>query len=219
MNKYSLIGKIGYFIFKVLSLTMIKKQFINNKYFDNDQYIVVFWHKRLFAAANATRFIKNKAALVSPSKDGDILAELLKGEKNKVIRGSSNRDNVKSLKEILRYIKNKYTIGIAIDGPKGPIFEPKGGAIYLAQKSNLKMVVADGYFTRKWTLKTWDKFEIPKPFSKMYLYIGEPFEIPKEMNIEEATKFVKIKMKENNDISYEMYCNEFKINREEYKNV
>ena len=76
----------------------------------------------------------------------------------------------------------KFTIGIAIDGPKGPIFEPKGGAIYIAQKSGLPIVIATGYVNKKWILKTWDRMEIPKPFSKAILYTGDPFYIDRDMD-------------------------------------
>ena len=213
MNKHKILGKIGYTIFKIISFSLKKTRYTSNKFNNNDQYIVVFWHRKIFLSANTTRIISHKAALVSPSKDGEMLAELLIGEGNKVIRGSSNRDNIKSLKEILRLIKLKYSIGIAIDGPKGPIFDPKGGAVYIAQKSGLPIVVATGYASKKWILKTWDRMEIPKPFSKVVLYTGDPFYIPKDMSIEKATVIVKEKLHENAIEAYEEYKKKYLIGK------
>ena len=209
MNKYKLIGKIGYVIFKILSHTLKKTRCTSEKFNIDSQYIVIFWHRKIFLSANTTKPIKHKAALVSPSKDGDILTELLIGEGNEVIRGSSNRDNIKSLKEILKLIKLKFTIGIAIDGPKGPIFEPKGGAIYIAQKSGLPIVIATGYVNKKWILKTLDRMEIPKPFSKAILYTGDPFYIDRDMKMEDAINFVKNKLHENEIEAYEKYKDKY----------
>ena len=103
----------------------------------------------------------------------------------------------------------KFTIGIAIDGPKGPIFEPKGGAIYIAQKSGLPIVIATGYVNKKWILKTWDRMEIPKPFSKAILYTGDPFYIDRDMKMEDAINFVKNKLHENGIEAYEKYKDKY----------
>lgn len=88
----------------------------------------------------------------------------------------------------------KYTLGIAIDGPSGPIFEPKAGAIFIAQKTGMPIVPVSSYCSKKWIFKNmWDKLEIPKPFSKCVHYVGEEFYLSKEIKMEDAIKIVKEK--------------------------
>lgn len=210
MNKYKLIGVILHCIYRFLSFTTKREYFYSNSVEMNNANIIVFWHRKIFTVCNATRVIKKKASIVSASNDGEILSELLRREGNELIRGSSNRDNIKSLKEAMKYAKNKYTIGIAIDGPKGPIYEPKAGAIFIAQKTGLPIVPVGSYTSRKWIFqKMWDKLEIPKPFSKCIHYVGEPFYLEKSMDLEEAIKLVKQKIHEVGYKSYEIYCQKY----------
>ena len=212
MNKYKLMGIIFHGIYRMLSF-MTKKEYYYGKNVNiNKQNIVVFWHRKIFTVCNATRIIKKKASIVSSSKDGEILAELLRREGNELIRGSSNKDNIKSLKEAVRYAKDCYTLGIAIDGPKGPIFEPKAGAIYIAQKTGLPLLPVSSYCNKKWIFRNiWDRLEIPKPFSKNIHYIGEPFYISKEINMEEATEIVKNNIHKAGRRAYEIYRNKYII--------
>lgn len=212
MNKYKFLGYIIYIIFKLVNITTKKYYYIE---IDNiEQFIVVFWHRKIFSVCNATRNINKKASMVSTSKDGDLLTVLLKKEGNELIRGSSNRDNVKSLKETLRYIKKGYAIGIAIDGPKGPIYEPKPGAIYLSQKTGVEIIPVASYTNKKWILnRTWDKLEIPMPFSKTMHYVGKPLKINKDMELDEAIQLVKIKINEAEKIAEKLFNEKQNKNR------
>ena len=176
MNKYKFLGAFLHFVYRMLSFMTRKEYFFADGVEMNDPNIIVFWHRKIFTVCNATRIIKKKASIVSASKDGEILAELLKREGNKLIRGSSNKDNIKSLKEAMKYAKNKYTLGIAIDGPGGPVFEPKSGAIFIAKKTGMPIVPVSSYCSKKWIFKNmWDKLEIPMPFSRCVHYVAEPF--------------------------------------------
>ena len=192
MNKYKFIGIVLHIIYRILSF-MTKKEYYYADNVDIEvQKIMVFWHRKIFTVCNATRTIKKKASMVSSSKDGEILSELLRREGNEIIRGSSNKDNIKSLKESMKFVKKGYSLGIAIDGPKGPIFEPKAGAIYIAQKTGLPIIPVSSFCSKRWIFRNvWDRLEIPKPFSRNVHYIGEPFYISKDISIEEATEIVK----------------------------
>ena len=208
MNKYKLIGISLYNIYKLLMSTLRRECY----YFEdtenkmNDPSIVVFWHGKIFPVCSATKIIKKKATIISASKDGDMLGELLRGEGSELIRGSSNRDNIKSLKEAVRYAKKKYSIGIAIDGPKGPIYEPKPGAIFIAQKTGFPILPISSYTSKSWVLeKLWDKMEIPKPFSRNIQYVGEPFYLSKDVEIEEAKNIIKENINKCTEKAYEIY--------------
>lgn len=210
MNKYKFIGIVLHIIYRILSF-MTKKEY---HYADNVdievQKIMVFWHRKIFTVCNATRTIKKKASMVSSSKDGEILSELLRREGNEIIRGSSNKDNIKSLKESMKFVKKGYSLGIAIDGPKGPIFEPKAGAIYIAQKTGLPIIPVSSFCSKRWIFRNvWDRLEIPKPFSRNVHYIGEPFYISKDISIEEATEIVKENIHKAGRKAYEIYRNKY----------
>lgn len=210
MNKYKFTGIVLHIIYRMLSF-MTKKEY---HYADNVnievQKIMVFWHRKIFTVCNATRTIKKKASMVSSSKDGEILSELLRREGNEIIRGSSNKDNIKSLKESMKFVKKGYSLGIAIDGPKGPIFEPKAGAIYIAQKTGLPIIPVSSFCSKRWIFRNvWDRLEIPKPFSRNIHYIGEPFYISKDISIEEAIEIVKENIHKAGRKAYEIYRNKY----------
>lgn len=154
MNKYKFLGSILHVVYRILSFMTRKEYFYADGVKINEPNIIVFWHRKIFTVCNATRVIDKKASIVSASKDGEILAELLRKEGNELIRGSSNRDNIKSLKEAMKYAKKDYTLGIAIDGPSGPIFEPKAGAIFIAQKTGMPIVPVSSYCSKNGFLKT-----------------------------------------------------------------
>ena len=219
MNKYKFTGIVLHIIYRILSF-MTKKEY---HYADNVdievQKIMVFWHRKIFTVCNATRTIKKKASMVSSSKDGEILSELLRREGNEIIRGSSNKDNIKSLKESIKFVKKGYSLGIAIDGPKGPIFEPKAGAIYIAQKTGLPIIPVSSFCNKRWIFRNvWDRLEIPKPFSRNVHYVGEPFYISKDISIEEATEIVKENIHKAGRRAYEIYRNKY-ITKNKHENI
>ena len=206
MNKYKFLGGILHFIYRFLSFLTRKEYFYADGVQMNNPNIIVFWHRKIFTVCNATRIVKKKASMVSASKDGEILSEVLRREGNKLIRGSSNKDNIKSLKEAMKYAKKKYGLGIAIDGPNGPIFEPKSGAIFIAQRTGMPIVPVSSYCSRKWIFKNmWDKLEIPMPFTKCVHYVAEPFYLSKETSLEESTKLVKKRIHDAGYKAFEIY--------------
>ena len=206
MNKYKFLGGILHFIYRFLSFLTRKEYFYADGVQMNNPNIIVFWHRKIFTVCNATRIVKKKASMVSASKDGEILSEVLRREGNELIRGSSNKDNIKSLKEAMKYAKKKYGLGIAIDGPNGPIFEPKSGAIFIAQRTGMPIVPVSSYCSRKWIFKKmWDKLEIPMPFAKCVHYIAEPFYLSKETSLEESTELVKKRIHDAGYKAFEIY--------------
>ena len=198
MNKYKLLGSILHLVYRILSFMTRKEYFYADGVKINEPNIIVFWHRKIFTVCNATR----------------ILAELLRREGNELIRGSSNRDNIKSLKEAMKYAKKDYTLGIAIDGPSGPIFEPKAGAIFIAQKTGMPIVPVSSYCSKKWIFKNmWDKLEIPVPFSKCVHYVAEPFYLTKETTLEESIKLVKEKIHQAGNKAFEIYNEKYNKNK------
>ena len=117
----------------------------------------------------------NLGFLISPSMDGEIAAVFMHSYGAKIIRGSSTRTGARSLQQLYRVItQEKVSIATTPDGPQGPIHEFKPGAIMLSQMTGAHIIPIAYAADRRWQLRTWDRFLIPKPFAKIVLLIGEP---------------------------------------------
>ena len=134
------------------------------------QAIWIFWHNRLVLVPYIREQLKKRpktAALTSASKDGEILAALLKRFNLQPVRGSSSRRGVAALIEMIRLMESGFDVGITPDGPRGPRYTFNPGAITLAQKTGVKILPVQVHYASYWRLKSWDGFMIPKPFSRV----------------------------------------------------
>jgi len=148
-------------------------------------YVLCNWHgKKFLSVAYITKIFKKRpvVAMTSASKDGAILATCLRQLNYKIIRGSSSADNIKALVQLLRALKNGANVGFAVDGPTGPIYKIKPGVIYLSQKSQAPIIPIGCYLEKKHIFtKAWDLFELPYPFTRAKIVLGEPFEVPADL--------------------------------------
>ena len=154
-----------------------------------ERLIFCLWHDELFSLIPVARHIK-VVAIVSPSKDGDYLERILSSNNVGAVRGSSTRGGVRALLSLARMMKNELIHAcITIDGPAGPRHEVKDGGFFLANRTNARLVPVRIYMKNAFLAPTWDKFQIPLPFSKVVIRFGEPWgEGEKEVpDIEEAT--------------------------------
>lgn len=137
--------------------------------------IYIFWHSKMLAGWWIIRKLK-PVALVSLSKDGELLSNVLKKWKYKIIRGSSSRGGKSALEEITGLAKLRNTIAITPDGPRGPEKVLKNGALIISFESGMPVVPLKIEYSRKLILKkSWDKFEIPIPFSKCTITAGKRY--------------------------------------------
>jgi len=186
MTRYQFFGHLVYYIAWILNKTLRVRVIFKETLLKDKVYLSAFWHgHQIYPALSLIKYHSPKqAALVSPSKDGEIVSTFLKKWGYKTIRGSSRRDAVKSSLEILRVLEEGYSFGFAIDGPLGPRHKAKLGAVRMAQKLNMEIVPIGSICNRKWIFqKAWDKFELPKPFSKIVVYVDEPLAVPKHSDI------------------------------------
>ena len=156
---------------------------------NNKNFVVAFWHGTMLVPW----FIqdkKNIAALVSQSKDGNLLAKLLEHWNYKVVRGSSSSGGESALENIIDLIKQNYSIAITPDGPRGPQYKFKAGAVVAAKKSQVPLVLVGIGYKNKKILKSWDKFEIPYFFSKANVIFSEPFLISGDINYEQTSEMI-----------------------------
>ena len=152
--------------------------------------IYSFWHDRIFAG---TYFFRDRGIVVitSQSKDGEYIARFIKRLGYGAIRGSSTRGGTKALVEMIRAMKQGVPMAFSLDGPKGPRYEAKPGAVLLAKKTGnplMPFVVECRSFFR---LKTWDLMQIPLPFTKVRVIIAEPIYVSSEADETELQNAVE----------------------------
>jgi hypothetical protein len=130
-------------------------------------------------------------ALISKSKDGDLLAKLLKSWNYTVVRGSSSEGGDVALGIMIDFARNKNSIAITPDGPKGPAYKLKAGAVITAKKSGLPLVLLGVGIKNKRILKSWDKFQVPKFFSSINAVYSEPIYVERNLNYEQTSGIIR----------------------------
>ena len=160
------------------------------KLIDNGEPIIpCYWHQMHIFGSWYMRKLQKRGLkigfLISPSVDGEVPAKIVESWGAVAIRGSSNRTGARALKDMYNTItKDKVSPVTTSDGPTGPVHEFKQGAIMLAQLTQCPMLPIAYMPSRYWELKTWDKFIIPKPFSRIVIAVGEPHLVVKKSNAE-----------------------------------
>jgi hypothetical protein len=120
------------------------------------------------------------AAIVSASQDGGVVARVLELFGVQPVRGSSSRRGPQALLELTTWAERSYDLAITPDGPRGPCYVVQSGAIALARLTGLPIVPASYWLGWKIRLKTWDRFQIPLPFSRVEIRGGEVLHVARD---------------------------------------
>lgn len=166
-------------------------------------FITVTWHNRqLFFPLMFPKGIRKKTlAVVSPSRDGQYVTDLLAQFGVRSLRGSSSKRGSILLQEAMKELRNKKNVSFTPDGPRGPIYKMSKGPVYLASMTGAPVLPITINYSRYWEIKSWDKFQIPKPFCRITVIIGEPIKIPSEMDDNEFEKYREFAEEKLNEIS------------------
>lgn len=144
--------------------------------------IWVFWHNRLLVGAMFwVRRLQPRrgAVLISRSKDGEVLAQIVSKLGGEPVRGSSSKGGAAALAELARRMPAPCDAWITPDGPRGPRYAVHAGAVWLAQASGAEIVPVAVETTSCWRLKSWDGFIIPKPFARVHVRLLPLHRVPK----------------------------------------
>lgn len=182
-----------FYLVNILCLTL-RINFVNNSVIDeleknNKNFILGFWHGTMLLPWYLNRN-KNFAGLTSRSKDGDLLAKILKQWNYTVLRGSSTEGGDIALGMMIDFAKNGYSIAITPDGPTGPPHKLKAGAVISARRSRLPLVLVGIGFKKKRYLKSWDSFQIPKFFTSANVIYSDPVYVSEDLSREETSKII-----------------------------
>ena len=143
-------------------------------------YVFAIWHANLFAGILAQA--APHTVIISRSRDGDPVAFLCERLGHYAVRGSSKKRGVdkggrEARDEMIDRLKGGSPGAITVDGPSGPAHEVKAGIIEMARSAAVPIVPYVPLPANCWTFGSWDRFRLPKPFSKIYVYYGAPYSI------------------------------------------
>jgi lysophospholipid acyltransferase (LPLAT)-like uncharacterized protein len=174
---------------KSLRIEKVNVESLKKLKLESPQYVIAFWHGTMllpwYLHGNP-----NVVALTSKSKDGDMLAKLLKKWNYKVVRGSSSSGGEIALGIMVDYAKNNFSIAITPDGPRGPRHKFKAGAVVTAKKSGLPILLVGIGHRKKKILRNWDRFEVPYFFSKTKVVYSDPIYVNANLTYDETSKMI-----------------------------
>ncbi|MBA4146707.1 MAG: lysophospholipid acyltransferase family protein [Verrucomicrobia bacterium] len=182
---------------KVVMLTWRARWSDRSGEFQGQQGPVIYciWHNRLALSmfiyhrwTRKKRPAKGLAAVISASKDGGLLADVLGKFGVKAVRGSSSRRGNQALLEATTSAEHGFNIAITPDGPRGPKYKIQNGVVALAQLTGLPIIPVAAFISSKVCAKSWDNFQIPLPFAKCEIEFGEAIIIPRDATDEERER-------------------------------
>ena len=146
-------------------------------------FILSTWHRDIFFSIWMFREL-HLTAMISASRDGEGIFQVMQNFNFKGIRGSSNRGGTEALIETGKFLNQGGGLAIAPDGPTGPSLQSKSGIILLARDSGVPIIPWSYASKSEWLLKTWDRHRIPKPFNRIRGTFGEPLMVPQDLKLD-----------------------------------
>jgi lysophospholipid acyltransferase (LPLAT)-like uncharacterized protein len=161
------------------------------------QPIFAFWHGRILAA---TLFWRDRGIVVITSEnfDGEWIARIIERFGYGTSRGSSSRSGVRALVQLKRDLASGKPAAFTIDGPRGPARVAQPGAVWLAGATGHPLLPFHIEASRFWTMRSWDRTQVPKPFSTVAIAIGKSIDVADtaEATLEEQRKKLECSLAE-----------------------
>jgi lysophospholipid acyltransferase (LPLAT)-like uncharacterized protein len=179
---------LGYCVMRLFGCTLRwrveGKENLDSIHSAGKQVIYTFWHGRIFMG---TYFFRNRGIVVmtSRNKDGEYIARVIRRFGYGAARGSSSRGAKGALVEMIHELRRKKDVAFTIDGPRGPRYIAKPGAVWIAAKTGAAIFPFHITPERSWVLKSWDQFHFPKPFSRVLVLMGAPIYVKQEADEKE----------------------------------
>jgi len=151
---------------------------------------------------------KSPVILISQSRDGEYGAQIAKHLGFGYVRGSSTKGGIKAFRQMIEHIKQGRSIGILADGPLGPPRVAKTGPVLIASKGQVPIIPVVWSCNRFWVLNSWDRYIIPKPFSKIVIRHGDPLLVPSRLVLPEELEYYRKRL-QNILNTCTKWCDEF----------
>jgi lysophospholipid acyltransferase (LPLAT)-like uncharacterized protein len=153
-----------------------------------ERLIFSIWHNRLALCLILYRRYLSRtvperrlAAMVSASRDGGLLARILEHFEVEPVRGSSSRRGPQALRELVTWGERGFDLAITPDGPRGPRYHVQDGVMSAAQLTGLPIVPVSYRLNWKLHLNSWDRFQVPLPFARCEITVGEALRVPRDI--------------------------------------
>lgn len=177
-------------LYKLWALTLryeeIGRETVDRLSAEGQVMIICLWHGEIFTMWNVKRQLR-LTAVISQSKDGEMLTRVITRMGFKVVRGSSSRGGAEALRGIVRVMRRDgENPCVTMDGPRGPAKEVKDGVLFMAHFGRGLLVPTRVQARRALRLRSWDSHLIPLPFSRVRVIFGEPYALAAE-KLDEAT--------------------------------
>ena len=198
----SLISAAGYPVINALASTFRWRQeglsHLDAVTRSGRQPIMAFWHGRILPA---TYFFRRRGIVVITSEnfDGEWIAGIIEKFGYGTARGSTSRGAVKALVQLKRDMAAGKPAAFTLDGPRGPAKVAQPGAVWLARATGNPIVPFHVESDRHWTANSWDRTQIPKPWSTVAIAIGDPIEVPPDADdaaLEQSRLLLEARLKE-----------------------
>ena len=186
--RHQLAGILGHGMLGSLFLTL-RFRSTGAEYFERfraagQPVIFVFWHGQMLPLVHVHRD-EGSVVLVSEHADGEYITQILRRYRFGTVRGSSTRGAVRGLKGMIRAARRGKDLALTPDGPQGPRFRFKAGALMVAQVTGLPIIPVAAGASGAWWMSSWDRFMVPKPFSRVNVEYGAPQLISRRASEEE----------------------------------
>src|SRR4051812_48063683 len=184
----SLISRIGYPVVAALASTYRWRQdgvrHLDDVARSGRQPIMAFWHGRILPA---TFFFRRRGIVVITSEnfDGEWIARIIERFGYGTARGSTSRGARKAMLQLVRDMRKGKPAGFTLDGPRGPARVAQPGAAWLARATGNPLLPFHLEATSHWTMGSWDRTQIPKPFSTVALTVGAPIHVGRDLSDEQ----------------------------------
>ncbi|MEQ1731402.1 MAG: lysophospholipid acyltransferase family protein [Vicinamibacterales bacterium] len=190
----AVIARIGYLLMTALGATLRWRveglQHVDEISRAGRLPVMAFWHGRILSA---TYFFRRRGIVVITSEnfDGEWIARIIERFGYGTARGSTSRGAKRAMLQLVRDMKQGRAAGFTLDGPRGPARVAQPGAVWLAGRTGNPLLPFHLEASSHWTLRSWDRTQIPRPFSTVALVVGSPIEVPpmpSEAQVEESRK-------------------------------
>ncbi len=178
-------GAIRFYL-SLMRIRVDREELLLNHLQRGGKAIVAFWHQRFFGAIGYAKTFSALApsAIISKSRDGELISRVAVRLGVRPVRGSSSRGGKEALAAMVADLSNHPVAIHAVDGPQGPKGMVKAGVIRMAQLSQAAIYPLYISVERAWVTRSWDRFLIPKPFSRILIRWDDPILVPKTMDLE-----------------------------------
>ena len=143
--------------------------------------IYASWHQRFFPGIIFFAARKPISIMISQSRDGELISKIVKVLGWHPVRGSSSKGGKQALRDIKKLVRRGYKIAHIVDGPRGPLGVVKPGLLIIAQASGMPIVPTITSAQKKWVFNSWDRFMVPKPFSRVIIRFSDEIIIPRKL--------------------------------------